>query len=132
MAEILREDAQHHRQAMEQRRNVEITLFGALITAQIALVALAASQVSRKSAHPTARFCGAAGIILFAVYVATVTMIEVQNKKNRDVYAPYEAGDNYESYGFCRNVVRSWAAWPVAAALPITALLVWTMVDFGW
>jgi len=133
---ISREDAQHIRQAMEQRRNSEIPLFGALTTAQIALVALAASQSGKDSAHPTARFCGLAAIVLFVTYAAVVVMIEIQNRRNRRVYGKYETqvrGEkDFELYGFWKSAVMSWAAWPVVAAAVITVLLVWTTADLGW
>jgi hypothetical protein len=126
-----RAKAEHHRQAMEQRRNVEITLFGALVTSQIALMALAASQAQKTSAHVTARFSGVVGIVLLLTYLAMCLRIEVLNRIDRAIYAKWETGSSIQE-GNRAFILRSWAAWPMVPAVIITGVLVWSTMSLGW
>lgn len=116
---------------MDQRRTVEITLFAALVTSQIALMALAASQVQKSSAHVTARFSGLVGLVLFMTYAAMVLPIEFLNRGDRAVYAAWESGTTAEMSSR-EFMSRSWAAWPVPSSALITVVLVWSTVLLGW
>ena len=132
MTDAERERAQHHRSAMESRRTIEMTFFAATVTAQLALVALAASQVGKPSDHVVARFSGLTGIVLTLTYVALVLAAEVNNSRDRAKYREYEvkSGDRRDSW--VQTLRRSWAGWPVISSLAIGVLLVWTTIDLGW
>jgi hypothetical protein len=122
-----REAAAYRRRSMEQRRNIEITIFGALVTAQITLVALVASNAGKPASHVVSRFAGIVGVTLFATYVAIIIAIEVRNRADRHAYARWEVNRATEE-SLWESFRRSWAAWPAVGAAVITAALVWATV----
>jgi len=113
---------------MEQRRNIEITVFGALVSAQIALVALMASNSDKSASHVIARYAAIVGLILFATYLGMIAAIEVRNRSDRQAYAQWETGRSTSESAW-ETARRSWAAWPVAGAALLTATLVWTAIN---
>ncbi len=120
-----RTEADYRRRSMEQRRNIEITVFGALVTGQIALTALAASSAGKPASHVISRFAAIVGITLFATYTAMIIAIEVRNRADRQAYQRWEV-NRATKETLWESLRRSWAAWPILGAAVITAALVWT------
>lgn len=127
---VNREDASYRRHSMEQRRNIEITVFGALVTAQIALIALAASNSSKTTSHVVSQFVAIVSITLFATYASMIVALELRNRADRWAYEHWELNrTNPES--FWETCRRSWAAWPTVGAAVITAATVWAAIELG-
>jgi heme/copper-type cytochrome/quinol oxidase subunit 2 len=115
---------------MEQRRNIEITVFGALVTGEIALVALAATNAGKPSSPAVSTFAATVGITLFIVYTAMIIAIETRNRADRHAYARWEMGRTTEE-PLWETIRRAWAAWPIAAAFVITLAAAWTTIWIG-
>jgi hypothetical protein len=116
---------------MEQRRNIEITVFGALVTAQIALIALAASNADKTTAHVVSQFVAITGITLFAIYASMIMALEVRNRADRWAYEHWELNRMYPE-SFWETCRRSWAAWPTVGAAVITAAMVWAAIGLSF
>lgn len=100
---------------MEQRRTVEIGLFGALTSFQIALAALALGQAGKATQGRAAWFAAASPVMLWLLYAAMTVTIEILNRNNRHGYLSYEA-PSAPPPNVWDDVKRSWAAWPIVAA----------------
>jgi hypothetical protein len=128
--QVTREDASYRRRSMEQRRNIEISVFGALITAQIALIALAASNAEKSTSHVVSWFVAITGVTLFATYTAMIAALEARNRADRWAYEHWELhrADPESFWETCR---RAWAAWPIVGGAVITGALVWGAIELS-
>lgn len=111
---------------MEQRRTVEIGLFGVLTSFFIALAALAVGQSGKPPMDATVRFAEASSILLVLLYIAVVIKIERLNRRDRRIYGPIEEalfGSNETPHPLDESklqvVRRGWAAWPILPAVGI-------------
>ncbi|MEX2255750.1 MAG: hypothetical protein WEC34_09955 [Acidimicrobiia bacterium] len=124
MAETPEDVAKRERAAMEQRRTIEISLFGALTSFQIALAALALGRSDTKSAEPTYWFVAVTSVVLLVLYVLVVVKIEILNADSRKHWLEIERPGIRPRTGMAQ-VRTMWAAWPVGPAIFIgVALLV--------
>jgi hypothetical protein len=115
---------------MEQRRTIEIGLFGALTSFQIALAALAVGQSGKPTVRAASWFAGVSSGVLWLAYLLIVLRIEQLNRQDRMLYSRYEtpgAALTHPSW----DVRRSWAAWPIVPATVIQAALVLVLLSLA-
>jgi hypothetical protein len=127
---VSRENASYRRRSMEQRRNIEIAVFGALVTAQIALITLDASNSGKATSHVISQFVAIVGITLFVTYASMILALEIRNRADRWSYEHWEL-NRTDPESIWETFRRSWAAWPTVGAAVITAATVWAAIGLS-